>query len=63
MGRAPGESFEHGKTTLVIGPEVATVKNIFSDTSLTDISDDASCIIVDLNKIVEQVDAVLNKIS
>jgi len=64
MGRAPGEVFEHGKTwLLIIGPDSAIVKNIFDDTSLIDISDNAACIIVDLNKIVEQVDAVLNTIS
>ncbi len=62
-GRAPGALFEYGKTILVIGPGGATVKNIFADTSLIDISDNAACTIVDLNKVVEQVDTVLNKIS
>jgi hypothetical protein len=63
IGRAPGELFEHGKTWLLIGPDSATVKNIFADTSLIDISDNTACTIVDLNKVVEQVDTVLNKIS
>jgi len=60
-GRAPGELFKHGKTILVIGPEGATIRNIFSDTSLTDISDNAACAIVNLNKVVESVDTVLNQ--
>jgi hypothetical protein len=60
-GRAPGEVFQHGRTWLLIGPEGATVKSIFADTSLIDISDNTACTIVDLNKVVELVDTVLNK--
>jgi len=63
IGRAPGELFDHGKTILVVvGPDGATVKNIFSDTSFSDVSNCSACVItVDLNRVVEQVDTVLNK--
>ncbi len=63
-GRAPGELFEHGKTILVIGPDGATVKNFFFDAAFTDVNNRAVCAVtVDLNKVVEQIDAVLNNIS
>jgi hypothetical protein len=65
IDRAPGKCFEHGKTVLVIGPDGATVKNVFfSDTSFSDVSNCSACIIyVDLNRVVEQVNTVLNNIS
>ena len=62
-GRAPGELFQHGKTILVMAPEPegAHVKNFFFDASLSDISERrVSVILVDLNKVVDQVDSVLN---
>lgn len=60
INRAPGELFAHGTTILVVTPDGATVRNVFADTSLADISNSASVIIVNCNQIVQQVDAVLN---
>jgi hypothetical protein len=59
--RAPGELFEYGKTLLVILPDGSTtVKNVFGDASLEEISTDAACsIVVKINKIVAQVDAII----
>ena len=63
-GRSPGELFEHGKTVLVIGPDGTTVKNVFFDASLADVSKRAFCVItVDLNKVVEMVDSTLKKVT
>jgi hypothetical protein len=63
IGRAPGTLYDHGKTILVVGPDGATVKNIFSDTSFADVSNCSACVItLDLNTIVSQVDSVLNSI-
>jgi hypothetical protein len=62
-GRSPGELFEHGKTLLIIGPEGATVKNVFFDASWADVSSSVCAISVDLSRVVQQVDAVLNNIS
>jgi hypothetical protein len=60
--RSPGELFEHGKTVLVIAPDGTTVKNVFFDASLADVSKRAKCAItVDLNKVAELVDATLKK--
>jgi hypothetical protein len=59
-GREPGELFKHGKTILFIGPEGPTVKNIPFNATLTDISD--VCIIaVDINSVVDAVDAILKE--
>jgi hypothetical protein len=64
IGRAPGELFGVGKTILVVRPDGATVKNIFSDTSFYDVSNCSACVItVDLNRVAEQVDTVLRTIS
>jgi hypothetical protein len=64
IGRAPSELYDHGRTILVVGPEGATVRNIFSDTSFADVSNCSACLItVDLNKVVQQADTVLNQIS
>ncbi len=63
VGRAPGVLYDHGKTLLVVTQDGATVKNGFHDTSFSDVSNSECAIIVDLNKIVEQVDKVLNEIS
>ncbi len=63
-GRPPGELFEHGKTILILEPQGATVKNVFFAASLADISKRGVCVIVvDSNRIVEQVNTVLNNIS
>ncbi len=60
-GRAPGECFGVGKTILLVSREGATVINTFSSTSFSDVSAGSACIIaVDLNNVVERVDAVLN---
>jgi hypothetical protein len=61
-GRAAGELFQHGKTLLVIGPDGTTVQNALFDASLADLSRrGVSFIIVDLNKIVAQIDATLKE--
>jgi hypothetical protein len=61
IGRAPGELFKTGKTVLVVGPDGTSVKNIFAATSFSDAINCSPCFItVNLNQIVEQVDAVLN---
>jgi hypothetical protein len=64
IDRAAGKMFDHGKTILVVKTDGTTVKNTFSDTSFSDVSNCSACVItVDLNRVVEQVDTVLNKIS
>jgi hypothetical protein len=64
IGRAPGELFDHGTTVLLVSPKGATVKNIFPDTSFADVGNCSACaIFVSLNKVVQQVDSVLNTIS
>jgi hypothetical protein len=61
IGRNPGQLYEHGKTLLVINDEGATVKNVLFSDSIADASNDCACAItVNINKVVEQVDAVLN---
>ena len=63
-GRAPGSVFPWGKSVLVVGvgPDGATVVNVFHDTTLTELSKHGACtVIVDLNRIVETVDAILNE--
>jgi hypothetical protein len=60
--RQPSETFEHGKTLLLVSPEGATVKNVFFDVTLSDATDrTVAAIVVDLNKLVEAVDSVLNE--
>jgi hypothetical protein len=62
IGRTPGELFKHGKTVLVVGPHGASVKNIFAATSFSDVGNCSPCFIaVDMNKIVEAVNTVLNE--
>jgi hypothetical protein len=62
-GRGPGETFELGKTLLVIGKDgSATIKNVFADASVADVSGLESCVcIVNLNQVVDRVDAVLHE--
>jgi hypothetical protein len=60
INRKPGELFAHGKTILLVTPDGAAVKNIFPDTSISEINNSACVIIVNCNQIVQQVDAVLN---
>lgn len=63
-GRSPGQLFDHGKAVLLITPDGTTVKNIFSDTSFSDVSNCSACVIsVDLSRVVEQVDNALSNIS
>jgi hypothetical protein len=59
-GRAPGALFARGKTVLKVTADCATVVNVFADTSLTDVCNSASVIII-CNDIVQQVDAVLKQ--
>lgn len=62
IGRAPGELYGHGKTILAIGPDGPVVRNFFADTTLSDVSNSTACLItVNVNRVVEQVDAVLRK--
>jgi hypothetical protein len=62
IGRAPGDLYEHGRTALVITAEGATVRNLFSDT--TDVTHSCACAItVNINKVVQMVDSVLDNIS
>jgi hypothetical protein len=64
IDRAPSELFKHGETILVVGPDSTTVKNIFSDTSLADVFASSPCVIImDINRVTEQVDTVLNRFS
>jgi hypothetical protein len=61
LGRLPGELFQYGKTILVIGPDGATAQNCFYDVSHIDVTDRAvAAITLDLNKVVEHVDTILN---
>jgi hypothetical protein len=57
--RAPGEVFPRGATILCAAPDGATVRNVFADTSIADVLQTASVIIVNCNHIVQQVDAGL----
>jgi hypothetical protein len=59
IDRAPGKCFEHGKTVLILTPQGATVRNIYPDTSFSEVSSSACVIYVDLNRVVEQVNTVL----
>ena len=61
VGRIQGELYEHGKTVLVADAHGTTVKNCFFDTTLSDVSNSACVIIVDINKVVAHVDDVLSK--
>jgi hypothetical protein len=64
IGRAPGELYGHGKTILAVGPDGPVVKNLFADTTFSDVNNSTACLIaVDMNKVVDAVDTVLNKIS
>jgi hypothetical protein len=64
MGREPGQLYEHGKTVLLITPDGATVKNIFPDTSFSDVSSCSGCVTaLTLDNVVRQVDTVLKNIS
>jgi hypothetical protein len=59
-GRAAGQLFPIGKTALVLGPTGAVVVNVDPDARVTDLSNNGVAICVDCNKIVADVDAVLN---
>ena len=61
--RPAGSLFKHGTTKLIIGPHGSSVRNVFSDATLADISDDVCTIYIDLNRLVRNVDAVLNSFS
>jgi hypothetical protein len=63
LNRPAGEPFPMGKTYLVVGSDSpATVINTDFDLRVSDLaSRGASVIVVDLNAIIDQVDAVLNK--
>jgi hypothetical protein len=62
-GRAAGEVYSTGKTILTIGgPNGPAVRNVDFNVSVFDqMSNDEVTITVDLNRIAERVDSVLNK--
>jgi hypothetical protein len=61
QGRAAGKLFETAKTLLVVRPTGAVVVNADFDASFVDLSARGiSIIVLDLNKIVAQVDLALN---
>jgi hypothetical protein len=59
-GRVAGQLFPLGKTVLVLSPTGAEVANLDFDARLSDLSSNGVAIVVDLNKVVADVDAVLN---
>lgn len=61
VGRAPAALFPCGKTYLVIGPDGAMVKNAFHDTPAADLNADGTCLLVDLNRVIDRVDSILKE--
>ena len=59
-GRAPGQLFPLRKTILTLSPTGAGVANLDFDARLSDLSNNGVAIVVDLNKVVADVDAALN---
>jgi hypothetical protein len=59
--RAAGQLYPVGKTILRLGSKDAEVANVDFSASIFDLSNDSVTICIDLNRIVEQVDSVLNK--
>jgi hypothetical protein len=59
-GRPAGELFPMGKTVLVIRQHDAVVANVDPDARVSDLSNNGIALIVDLNKVVSDVDAALN---
>ena len=59
-GRAASQCFPTGKTVLQLGSNDAEVLNVEIDARVSELSNNGVCIAVDLNKIVADVDAVLN---
>ena len=56
-GRAAGGLYAVGKTVLLVNRDEATVKNIFGDTSFSELSNGATCVTVaDLNAITTHVE-------
>jgi hypothetical protein len=59
-GRAAGHLYPLAKTVLVITATDAVVANVDPDARVSDLSNNGVAMVVDLNKIVADVDAVLN---
>jgi hypothetical protein len=59
-GRQAGHLFPMGKTVLVLRQADAVVSNVDPDARVSDLSNNGVSLIVDLNKVVVDVDAVLN---
>jgi hypothetical protein len=59
-GRGAGQLFKHGKTILTIGPNGPAVSQVDFDAKLFDLSNCGVAVVVDLNKIVSDVNAVLD---
>jgi hypothetical protein len=59
VGREAGQLFARAKTALVLSPTGAVVSNLDFDSRVSDIYTDGVAIVLDLNKVVADVDAVL----
>jgi hypothetical protein len=59
-GRAAGHLFPTRKSVLVLGPNDSVVANVDFDARVSDLTNNGVSIVVDLNKVVADVDAVLN---
>jgi hypothetical protein len=59
-GRAAGQLFPLGKSVLALTPTGAVVANVDPDARVSDLSNNGVCIVLDLNKIVADVDSVLD---
>ena len=59
-GRQAGQLFPMGKSVLVLEPNGAVVANVDFDSRASDLINNGVLLLVDLNKVVADVDAVLN---
>jgi len=59
-GRAAGQLFPLGRTVLVLTPTGAVVANVDFDSRASDLSNCGVAIVVDCNKIIADIDAVLD---
>jgi hypothetical protein len=59
-GRAAGHLYPIGKTVMCLGSIGSAVHNVDFNISVFDLSNDSVTICIDLNRIAEQVDGVLN---
>lgn len=59
-GREAGQLYKQGKTILVVCNESATVRNVDFSANIFDLLNDGVVIVADCNKVVADVDAVLD---